>query len=510
MSEVHAANNNRIAKNTLFLYGRMILIMAVSLYTSRVVLATLGTEDFGIYNVVGGFVVLFSFLNTAMVSSIQRFLNFEMGRGDKEETKRVFSMGVNCQMLIILSVLILGETVGLWFLNTYLNIPADRIVAANWIYQFSIITTCFNIFYAPYNAAIIAYEQMSVYAYVSILQALLKLGIVYLLVIGNFDKLILYGFLSFVISVIICLVYIFYCLRNFEICHYHRFWDKPLLRKMLSFSGWTLLGAVSNLGYSQGLNIIFNIFFGVIVNAAMGIANQVIAAIASFIDNFAVAFNPQIVKSYAAGDWNYLNNLIHKTSKICYFMMLLISLPIIICCNEILDIWLDKVPKYAVFFTQLVIICSLVDSINNPIWTAIKATGNVKRYNLVTSSLRLSIIPLSIIGFAVGLSPESALIVNILLNLIIQSWVLYHFHVLTEYNLKVHFRFSILPCLIITILSIPFPLLLSYILPKDIIYTLLVILSAVLTTGLLILYVGLNGRERTKIFSFAKSKLHKS
>ena len=265
----------------------MLFVIAVSLYTSRVVLATLGAEDYGTYNVVGGVVVLFTFLNTSMIGTIQRFLNYSIGEDDNKKTKSVFSVSINCQLIISLIVLLLSETLGLWFLNTYLNIPTERMYAANWIYQFSILTICIQIFYAPFNAAIISCERMSIYAYISIFDVLARLGIAFILInASNCDKLILYGALLCLVSLLVGLIYIHYCLRNFSFCHYTRHNDKTIFRSMVSFSGWSILGGVSNLGATQGINMVLNIFFGVAVNAAMGVANQVLNALEQFVNNF--------------------------------------------------------------------------------------------------------------------------------------------------------------------------------------------------------------------------------
>lgn len=504
--EKSSETNKRIAKNTLLLYSRMMLKMLVSLYISRVVLLTLGASDFGIYNIVGGIVVLFSFLNNVMINSIQRFLNIELGKSDNFQTRRVFSMGVNCQILIIVVVFILSETIGLWFLNTCLNIPSGRMFAANCVYQLSVISTCVNIFYTPYNAAIIANEKMTVYAYVSIFEVLLKLVCVFLLTVVNFDSLILYVFFLLIVNFLVCATYILYCLRKYPICHYYYFKDTALFCKMMSFSGWSLLGGAANVGYNQGLNIIMNLFFTVTVNAAMGIANQVISAISSFVTNFSTAFNPQIVKSYASKDENYFISLISRTSKLCYFLLFILSLPIIINCQEVLKIWLKIVPQDAPIFCQLIIVCSLIDAINTPIWTAIEATGKIKIYNIVTSLLRLTIIPISFYCFSIGNQPCIALWINIIINFIIQAWNLYHFHKLVGYSIKYHFVKSIIPCLYVTILSLPLPIFLHYYWKGNKYIIIMQILLTILWTSGIIMIKGLDKNERCKILSFLSRK----
>ena len=310
----NSQNNKRIAKNTLMLYVRMLLIMAVSLYTSRVILQALGVEDFGLYNVVGGVVVLFTFINNAMVTSTQRFLNFEIGGNNLDEARKVFSASLNIHIIIAGAFLLLAETVGLWFLNRYIQIPEGREIAANWVYQFSIIVSILNIIRSPYNAAIIAHEHMSFYAYVSIIEVILKLAIVYMVYLFA-DRLIAYAFLMMMVTLIVLGVYYIFCKRKYEICRYQFEYDRKRYMALASFSGWSLFGSLANMGASQGINIILNMFFGVAVNAAMGIANQVNAAVYQFVSSFQTAFNPQIIKSYAADDRNYFISLILNSSR---------------------------------------------------------------------------------------------------------------------------------------------------------------------------------------------------
>lgn len=424
-------NNKRIAKNTMFLYVRMLLIMGVTLYTSRIVLQVLGVEDFGIYNVVGGVVVLFTFVNNAMVSSTQRFLNYELGRKDQEATARVFSASVTIHWCIAIVTLILAETVGLWFLLNYIQYPQEREWAVIITYQFAIFSTCVNMIRAPYNAAIIAYEKMSFYAYISIIEAVLRLLIVYLLSFSNFDRLIFYSFLMFAVIGIVTLGYYAYCKSYFSTCRYTYRWEKDLYKRLMGFSGWSLFGGVANMGASQGLNILLNMFFGVTVNAAMGIANQVQSAVYSFVGNFQTAFNPQIIKSYASGDRDYFIDLIVRTSKYSYFLLFTISLPLYICCEEVLSLWLGNVPAYAVSFCRLMILFSLLDAMQGPLWVSVQATGKIRDYQILMSVMILSNLPLSYLFLKQGYSPEVVLTIRCLLNLLIlfiRLWYLRHLY----------------------------------------------------------------------------------
>ena len=419
-------NNKRIAKNTLFLYVRMLLIMGVTLYTSRVVLQMLGVEDYGIYNVVGGIVVLFTFVNNAMVTSTQRFSNYELGRGDLVTTQHVFSASVTIHLGIALLTFVLAETAGLWFLERYIQYPADRGWAVTLTYQFTILGTCVNIMRAPYNAAIIAHERMSFYAYISVIEAVFRLLIVYLLTWTAWDRLIFYGVLMFVVLALVLACYYLYCRRSFAVCHYHFFWDKGLFCELLGFSGWSLFGGIANMGASQGLNILLNLFFGVTVNAAMGIANQVQTAVYSFVGNFQTAFNPQIVKSYASGDRNYFIDLIMRTSKYSYFLLFVISFPLYLCCEEVLSLWLGEVPAHTVSFCRLMILFSLLDALQGPLWVSVQATGKIRDYQILMSVMILTNLPLGYLFLRMGYVPEVVLVIRCLLNLLILFFRLWY------------------------------------------------------------------------------------
>jgi O-antigen/teichoic acid export membrane protein len=412
-------NNKRIAKNTLMLYGRMLLGMAVSLYTSRVVLATLGVENFGIYNVVGGVIVLFSFLDSAMSSATQRFLNYEIGRNDVEQTRRVFSMSLTIYFCIAAAVLFLAETVGLWFLNTQLNIPSVRMNAANWVYQFSVASAIVSILRVPYNATIIAYEKMSIYAYLSVAEVMLRLGIVYLLVLASTDKLILYSGLLFCLTIIMQLASVTYCRKAFESAQYKLYYDSKLFKELIGFSSWSLFGSVAVICNTQGTNMLMNIFCGVTVNAAMGVANQVNGAVYQFVTNFQTAFNPQIVKYYAAQRKEEMTLLVFRASKISFILMLFISLPIIVNINFILAHWLKVVPEYAAGFVCLTLGYCLVDSLSIPIYTLVNATGKIQLYQIIISSVFLLNVPLVYGILYLGFSPVWALVARIGISLLL-------------------------------------------------------------------------------------------
>lgn len=488
-------NNKRIAKNTAMLYIRMLLIMAVTLYTSRVVLEVLGVEDFGIYNIVGGVVVLFSFINNAMATATQRFLNFELGRNDIKEVRRVFSMSMTAHISIALLVLFLAEIIGLWFLLTQMNIPDGRMNAAVWCYQFSILTTCIQIIRVPYNACIIAYERMSFYAYISILEVILKLLIVFLLSIGGFDKLILYSILMFLVTVAVCYAYKIVCNRNFNISRYSFFWDKTLYKKLMSFSGWNLFGSAANVGAQQGLNIILNIFCGVTVNAAMGIANQVSNAVYSFVSNFQIAFNPQIVKAYAVGNRQYLEDLIFQSSRFSFFLLFLISLPFLLECDFVLSIWLKEVPEYAVSFARLIIISLIFEAMSAPLYISVQAIGNIRNYQLLMSFLILMNLPLSYFALFLGFSPESAFVVRISISIVLYLIRLLYLNEKKCLLIRSYMKEVVLVILLVTLLSVPLPLLISIFFDSTVSFFITSIVSVVITS-LIIYTLGLNAEER--------------
>ena len=442
------SNTTRIAKNTIALYFRQILIMLVSLYTVRVVLNVLGAEDYGIYNVVAGVVVLFSFVNNAMATSVQRFLNFYLGKNDTEKTRNVYSASLVIHGIVCLIFIVLAETVGLWFVNGKLNIPTGRSNAAFWCYQVAVITTLANIMRVPYNAVIIAYEKMSFFAGLSIVEAVLKLAVVFLLKITHLDKLVFYSFLLAGVSFIILAIYKFYCNKNFEIAHY-----KKLKKKLVSFSGWSLFGAVENVANTQGKSIVLNIFTNVTVNAAMGIANQVNSAVYSFVSNFQTAFNPQLVKSYAAGKKKELNQLIFRASKFSFLLLWLIVLPLSLNLETVLTLWLKNVPGYSVVFVQLILICSLVDCMTYPIAVAVQSSGNIKFYQIIISCFIFANLPLSILFLFWGMSPYSVLFIRFFLCLFILVFRVLYLNFSQSFPVK-NFIFQVLlRCAVIVAIS---------------------------------------------------------
>lgn len=411
-----AANNKRIAKNTLLLYFRMLLLMAVTLFTSRVVLSALGVEDFGIYNVVGGVVAMFSVLSNSLSSAISRFITFELGRGNKERLRIIFSSSIIIQVELAIIIGALAEIGGIWFLNNKMNIPIERMNAANWVLQCSILTFMVNLVSVPYNATIIAHERMKTFAYVSILEAALKLCVAYVLYITFFDKLKVYAILLVLVALIIRLIYGIYCKRNFEECKFQAVCNKNVLKEIGNFAGWNFIGSSSAILRDQGGNVILNLFCGPAVNAARGIATQVNTAVQSFVTNFMTALNPQITKSYASGNRDYMMTLIFQGARLSFYMLLLISLPLFMNTHYILALWLEKVPAHTELFVQLILVFSLSESISIPLITAQHATGKIRNYQLMVGGLQMLNLPISYVLLRQGYFPEVIMVVAIIIS----------------------------------------------------------------------------------------------
>lgn len=488
-------NNKRIAKNTAMLYFRLLLTMAVSLYTMRVVLNILGVEDFGIYNVVGGFVTMFGFLNSAMASATQRFLAFEIGRKDKIQLRNVFSMSVNIHFLIAFIILILSETVGLWFVNTQLTIPPERMEATRWVYQFSILTLIVNMVSVPYNAIIIAHERMNVFAWVSIAEVSLKLFIVFILQWFGFDKLKFYAVLMFGVALLIRLIYGLYCNKKFKESKFRFYWDKPLFKTLTSYAGWNLWGNAASVIMGQGVNILLNIFFGPVVNAARGIAYQVKGAINQFVFNFQMAMNPQIIKSFATDDLKYMHQLIYQGAKYSFFLLFTLSLPIILEAEMILKLWLKTVPEYTVIFTRLVIINILVDSISGPLMTAAQASGRIKLYQGVVGGLLLLNLPISYVFLKFKFPPEITFYVSICISVTALIARLKILTILVELSIYEYVRKVIFKILPVTLISIIIPIILHSQVTPELLRFMLSTTSSLIVTSIIIYIVGLEKNE---------------
>lgn len=413
-----STDNKKIATNTFMLYIRMFFTMAVSLYTSRVVLSTLGVSDYGIYNVVGGIVAMFTFINSSMINATQRFITYELGQGNINKLHIVFCTSLNIHAIISLLIVLLVETIGLWFLYNQMQIPEGRITAAFWTLQCSILATVVNVMSVPYNASIVAHEKMSAFAYISILEVSLKLLIVYLLSISPFDKLIAYAVLILLVQIFIRFIYGNYCSRHFEETHYSFKLDKVLFKKMTSFAAFDLFGNLSVVARTQGINLLLNMFFGTILNAAAGIANQVQGAVMGFGNNVLMAVTPQLIKSYSVKDYKRMNYLLYKFTLITFILLLLLSMPIIQEANYILGLWLKQVPAYAVSLCQLTLVFGVIANSFRLVSTGIEATGNIKRQSSILGCLYLSVVPISYVMYKIGFAPETSFVLNIIFVII--------------------------------------------------------------------------------------------
>ena len=497
-------NNKRIAKNTMLLYGRMLLLMAISLYTSRVILNALGVEDYGIYNIVGGVVAMFSMLSGSLSAAISRFITFELGKGNKENLAKVFSASVTIQLGICAIVILLAETVGLWFLNSKMVIPENRLYAANWVYQLSLVTFVISLVSIPYNAAIIAHERMSAFAYISIFEAVNKLIVAYFIIISPFDKLIFYAIMIAMIAIIIRLIYGVYCKKRFEECTYHFIYDHELLKQMFGFAGWNFIGASSALLRDQGGNIVINLFCGPAVNAARGIAFQVNTAVHSFVTNFMTALNPQITKSYASGDYQYMMTLIFQGARLSYYILLLLSLPVIVNTHYILHIWLGQVPEHTVLFVQLVLIFGMCESISSPLITAMLATGKIRNYQLVVGGFQMLNLPVSYILLRFGAIPETVLIVAIVISQLCLVSRLYMLRGLIGLKARDFIKKVYANVIEVTILSVIVPFLLAIVLNNDFLNFIILSIITVVSTLLVVFYVGCTMEERQFVVSKVK------
>ena len=497
-----ATNNKRIAKNTLFLYMRMFILMLVSLYTSRVILDALGVEDYGIYNIVGGFVSMFALISAALTSACSRFLNFELGKGDPVRQNVVFSTALTIQWGLVLVVVILAEAIGLWYVNNIMVLPLERLNAANWCFQFSVFSFCMNLITVPYNASIVAHEKMKAFAYIGLFQGLAQLGISFLVYWEPFDRLVYYALLLMLLQFLIRLCYQVYCHKHFQECHYQFVFDKPLLKHMFSYSLWQLIGSGAGILKNHGINLVLNLFFGPTINAAKGISNQVDRAISLFVGNFMMAMNPQITQSYAKGDYGYMHQLVNKGARFSFYLLLFLSLPVIINANFILHLWLKQVPPYAVAFSQLTLVAIMISSISKPLTTAQNATGNVRNYQMVVGGIEMLNLPLGYLALFMGMLPTSVVMVSIGVNILSLGARLYMLpFTVTGFNRMKFFKEVILTCLIVAIIASVIPIAIYQLLPENVIGFFANVMVCLFLSAFVIFYLGCSKSERSFILS---------
>lgn len=495
-------NNKRIAKNTLLLYMRTLFIMLVTLYTSRVVLNALGVTDYGVYNVVGGVVAMFGFINGSMSSATQRYITFALGRGDIKRLQTVFSTSLQIHFLIAAFIVVIGETVGLWFMYTQMQIPVDRMDAAFWVLQCSIVSTAVMIVSVPYNADIIAHEKMSAFAYISILEAVLRLAIVFVLVLSPFDKLIFYAFLTLIVQLFIRFCYNHYCNRHFKETKYNHTLDKLLFKEMIGFASWSMFGNLASVLYGQGLNMLLNVFFGPVVNAARAVSVQVQSAINQFVGNFQTALNPQITKTYAKGETGKMHELMFRSARFSFYLLFLLSLPVLFETKFILTIWLKTVPDNTVIFLRIMICTSLIYTLANPLIIANQATGKVKKYQMVCGTILLLILPVSYVSLKIGCPAYSVFIVHFCMEAVAQIARMIMLRPLIGIRLRDYFTNVYSRVLTVVLMSIVVPLFVYGILDDTVIRFFSVCIACILSVCAVAYNVGLSKNERV----FVKTK----
>lgn len=492
-------NNKRIAKNTMMLYIRTIFVLLISLYTSRVILQVLGIEDYGIYQVIGGLVAMFSIISNSLSTAISRFITYEIGSGNKEKLKRIFATSMIIQIILSLIVLFVAEVIGLWFMHTKMQIPEGRMYAAQWVLHCTLITFCINLLSVPYNACIIAHEHMKTFAYVNVVEAMLKLLVCYLILISPIDRLIAYSVFLTLIALGIRIVYTIYCHRHFEESRTKITFYKQIFKEMFGFAGWNFFSNSASILNNQGVNMLMNMFFGVTVNAARGIAYQVEHAILQFVYNFTMAVNPQITKSYAAGDLKGMHIIVCRSAKFSYFVMLLMALPVFFEAKHILNIWLVEIPEYSVIFVQLSLILGLCDSIGNSGFTACMATGNLKNYALVITSVAILEFPLTWLFFTLGFPVVSTYYTYIIVKILVLIARMILLQRMVGLSTTMYTNRVFVPIIKTSIIAVVPLCILVSIMSSSILRLILSVIIGITSVTLSSLYVGMTVNERHAI-----------
>lgn len=486
----------------------MLVIMCVQLYTSRIILASLGVVDFGLYSVVGGVVIIFSTLVGALGSATSRFFTVELGRNDIARLKKVFSTALVLHFTMGLVVVLVCESGGLWFLNTQMDIPSDRIYAAQWLFQFSVITALFTIIQVPYNAVIIAHEEMGVYAYVGLLEAFGKLAIAYLISLNFIDRLIWYGLLLMLLQIMVVCIYWLYCLRRYKETHFEWQRDKALYKRMLAYSSYDMIGSMSVMAQGQGLNMVLNVFCGPVVNAARAIAYQVQSAATQFSNNFLTAVRPQIIKLYAQNDVAAMMKLVHQSSIMTYMLMLMIVLPLSLEVHFVLSLWLGDYPEYTDTFTVIILINTLLNAFRGPRITVFHATGHIKLSNLVTGSILCFALPLGYLLMKLGFNPNAVFwgmlgttILSDVTNLLILRRYI-------QYSISDFLRTVHLKCCLVTLITLVIVLPVTFSMNEGVFRLLICTFVTIISVSVFSWMIVMNKQQREKIISIIKSKIY--
>lgn len=496
----------RIARNTLMLYVRMFVLMLVGLYTSRVVLAALGETDYGIYNVIGGVVAMFTIISGALNSSVSRFITFEMGKGEAAQLQKVYSTAVIIQLLLSLVVVLLAEPAGLWFIENKMTIDPSRIPAARWVLHFSVLAFVINLMSVPQMASITAHEKMSAYAYVGVLDGLLRLGMAFLIAHSPIDRLIFYSALMAAVMLIVRMSYGIYCRSHFPECRFRPEFDRPLVKEMFSFAGWNFIGVTSGVLREHGGNILVNIFSGPAVNAARGVAVQLNGAVQGFVTNFMTAVNPQITKSYAAGDEAYLFPLLRRSSRMSFYLLFMIALPVLFNTEYLLGLWLKEVPDHTMLFVQLFLVFALSESLSNPLITVMLATGRIRNYQLAVGGLQLLNVPVSYVCLRLGAMPEVTVIVAVIISQICFFVRLIMLRRMIRLDAVRYIREVYLNVFIVAAVSLVFPVLVQDWLPASFAGFCIGVSVSFVSAVLSVLFIGCSKKERREIKDFVRRR----
>ena len=498
------SRTRRIARNTLMLYIRMFALLLVGLYTSRVVLEALGENDYGIYNVVGGVVAMFTIISGALNSAVSRFITFEMGKSQGARLNEVYSSAVTIQIMLALIVVIIAEPAGLWFIENEMTIDPDRIPAAKWVLHLSLFAFVVNLMCVPQMASITAHEKMSAYAAIGVMDGLLRLAVAFMIMRSPIDRLIYYAALMAAVVLVVRLAYGIYCRRHFPECRYKPVFDRQLIKEMFSFAGWNFIGVSAGVLRDQGGNILVNIFYGTAVNAARGIAVQLNSAVQGFVTNFMTAVNPQITKSYASGDTDYMFSLIRRSSRMSYCLLFVIALPILFNTDYLLSIWLKDVPDHTVLFVRLFLVFALCESISNPLITAQLATGRIRNYQLVVGGLMLLNIPVSYIFLKLGAAAEVTVAVAIVISLICLTARLVMLRGMIRLSIRKFVSDVCVKILMVSVVSVIVPFLIQSRLPEGFAGFAASTVICVAISGLAVLFIGLRANERKELVSMLK------
>lgn len=506
MEQDNSLKSSRIARNTLMLYVRMFVLMLVGLYTSRVVLHALGENDFGIYNVVGGVVAMFTIISGALNSAVSRFITFEMGKGNSGQLNKVYSTAVTIQLILALIVVVLAEPIGLWFIENEMTIDPARIPAAKWVLHFSLLAFVINLMSVPQMASITAHEKMSAYAYIGIMDGLLRLGVAFLILRSPIDRLVYYAALMAAVVLLVRMAYGIYCRLHFPECRYRPVFDRPLMKEMFSFAGWNFIGVTSGVLRDHGGNILVNLFSGPAVNAARGVAVQLNGAVQGFVTNFMTAVNPQITKSYASGDMDYLYPLLRRSSRMSFYLLFMIALPVIFNTEFLMQIWLKKVPEHSALFVQLFLVFALSESLSNPLITAMLATGRIRNYQLAVGGLQLLNVPVSYVCLKMGAAPEVTVVVAIIISQICFFVRLFMLRSMIGLDMGRYVREVYLNVLVVAAVALAVPMLTCPHMPEGFGGFCLSVAVCVISASLSIAFVGCRKDERKAMVNFIMKK----